>query len=240
MSNNCYEVLSPAPGLWVINEGTVRMFLIEGESFALLIDTGKGGGELRSLVAELTPSPVRVLNTHKHFDHISCNAQFDFFYMHPLDAPEISPHCPENAQLQFLNDGDILDLGSRRLEIVHTPGHSAGCIALLDRENRLLFGSDNVGDRPIFTIFPDQLLEEYEKSLERIIGLEASYDKIYASHGSLETSADMARRLQACAKGISGGTISPEPTVIFDGSTQDIYRYQDAAILYKQCFTLGS
>ncbi len=50
-----------------------------------------------------------------------------------------------------VSDGQVLDLGGRRLECVHTPGHSPGHMCLLDRDNGLLF----CGDHIIFTISPN-------------------------------------------------------------------------------------
>ena len=41
-------------------------------------------------------------------------------------------------------EGDIIDLGERKLEVIHVPGHTPGSITLLDREERCLIGGDPV------------------------------------------------------------------------------------------------
>ena len=41
-------------------------------------------------------------------------------------------------------DGDVLELGGRRLEVIGTPGHTGGHICLVDRDARLLFTGDHV------------------------------------------------------------------------------------------------
>ena len=41
-------------------------------------------------------------------------------------------------------DGDVLEIGGRRLEVIETPGHTGGHICLADREARLLFTGDHV------------------------------------------------------------------------------------------------
>lgn len=44
----------------------------------------------------------------------------------------------------LLDDGDVLDLAGRRLEVIATPGHTSGHICLADRDARLLFTGDHV------------------------------------------------------------------------------------------------
>jgi glyoxylase-like metal-dependent hydrolase (beta-lactamase superfamily II) len=43
-----------------------------------------------------------------------------------------------------LEDGDLIDLGDRRLEVLHVPGHTPGSIALWEPEEGLLFTGDTV------------------------------------------------------------------------------------------------
>jgi glyoxylase-like metal-dependent hydrolase (beta-lactamase superfamily II) len=47
-------------------------------------------------------------------------------------------------KISALKEGDIVDGGDVVLEVLHTPGHSAGSICLLDRETRDLFSGDTV------------------------------------------------------------------------------------------------
>lgn len=53
------------------------------------------------------------------------------------EAAEIS------AQV-FLEHGDVLDLGSRKLKAVHSPGHAAGHLCFFDERNKILFAGDNI------------------------------------------------------------------------------------------------
>jgi glyoxylase-like metal-dependent hydrolase (beta-lactamase superfamily II) len=50
------------------------------------------------------------------------------------------------AAVQPLAEGDVIDLGDRRLTVLHVPGHSPGCIALHDPENGLLLSGDALYD----------------------------------------------------------------------------------------------
>lgn len=58
------------PGLTRITDvaGT-HMYLVEGTDRALLIDTGVGVGNLKTVVDALTRKPLTVVLTHGHVDH---------------------------------------------------------------------------------------------------------------------------------------------------------------------------
>ncbi|MHA1209302.1 MAG: MBL fold metallo-hydrolase [Candidatus Freyarchaeota archaeon] len=43
-----------------------------------------------------------------------------------------------------LRDGDVLDLGSFKLSVIHTPGHAPGHICLYDEDRKILFSGDHV------------------------------------------------------------------------------------------------
>ena len=147
-----YEIRS---GVFAIEEGAVRMYLIVGSREALLLDTGSGAGDLRGLVRGLTALPVTVALTHGHNDHTGGAPQFGTAYAHKNDWPEIRSDLGENAvTLRELRGGDVFDLGGRLIEVVETAGHTPGSLSFFDRKNRLLFTGDNVSDRPIFMCLP--------------------------------------------------------------------------------------
>lgn len=84
-----------------------------------------------------------------------------------------------------LEDGDVLDIGNRKLTVLHTPGHSPGHIALLDYKYGYLFTGDLLYDQaPIYAFFPTTSPEDLVQSLERIANL-SSLTKIFGSHHTL-------------------------------------------------------
>ena len=63
-------VASIAHRTWCIDEyGMTAMYLLEGDEFALLIDTGLGLFDLTALVRQYTDKPLLVALTHGHVDH---------------------------------------------------------------------------------------------------------------------------------------------------------------------------
>jgi glyoxylase-like metal-dependent hydrolase (beta-lactamase superfamily II) len=68
----------------------------------------------------------------------------------------------------LLEEGDIIDLGDRALEVIHTPGHSPGSICLLDKKNRILFTGDTFFPGPLYAYPEDVNIDDYIASIERL------------------------------------------------------------------------
>ncbi|MDQ3884256.1 MAG: MBL fold metallo-hydrolase [Thermoproteota archaeon] len=80
-----------------------------------------------------------VINTHTHFDHVLGNEQ-----MAEVTGAKIVQH--KNSQLKkdiAVSDGDTIKIGSIRLRVLHTPGHSKDSMCLL-LDDRLIFTGDTL------------------------------------------------------------------------------------------------
>ena len=104
-------------------------------------------------------NPVKLINTHCHIDHILGNKFVSEnwnieLHVHKLDLPllenaggiaktygfekyEGSPY-PQN----FLKDGNLLNFGESKLEILFTPGHAPGHICLFSKEEKFIVAGD--------------------------------------------------------------------------------------------------
>lgn len=75
-----------ARGVYCINEfGMDSLFLIVGNSRALLIDTGTAAFDLPALIGRLTLLPMDVALTHGHMDHAGGMGWFHRVHLHPAD-----------------------------------------------------------------------------------------------------------------------------------------------------------
>ena len=72
---------------------------------------------------------------------------------------------PACEPTRLLEEGDVVDLGDRALEVLHLPGHTAGSIGLWDGEGGLLFTGDTAAlDDPLFAADEDA----FRSSLRRL------------------------------------------------------------------------
>ena len=176
----CPGVL-PGPGT-LGGYGRTLCYLVEGCERALLLDTGFGNDDLRAYVETLTCLPLTVVNSHVHPDHSGGNAQFPVVLVGAHEVPDASPvYFPAEAfpepqceavlsapgyAFAPLTDGESIELGDRALTVVEIPGHTAGSIALLDSETRLLLAGDALLKRVL--LFGDVPMQTYREALLRV------------------------------------------------------------------------
>jgi len=76
----------------------------------------------------------------------------------------------------------VLDLGGRRLEVLHTPGHSPDCICLVDHQNGLLFGGDTVNTGPVYAQYEESSLSNFAESLARLAEMRSDLRRVFVCH----------------------------------------------------------
>ena len=139
-------------GYMVYNES---VYVVEGNDKALVIDAGAYMPHLDKAVAALTDKPVMVALTHGHGDHVGGIVCFPEVWIHPADIPMIA-RDGEGYQgtIHELNDGDVIDLGGRQIEVLHTPGHTSGSITFFDKANHYGFSGDAFGSTNLLLFVP--------------------------------------------------------------------------------------
>lgn len=113
---------------------------------AAVIDPGDEAENILLALSESKLTLKCIINTHGHFDHVGANKKLQDatgapIMIHPEDAPMLNQlsasasawglsadDSPEPDRK--LGDGDVIEFGKIRLEVIHTPGHSPGGISL--------------------------------------------------------------------------------------------------------------
>jgi len=194
-------------GSWIITDVNARAFLFTGSQKALLVDSGYGTGDWRKTVSELTNLPVMLVNTHADHDHIGGNKQFERAFMHPAEIFRYRQQMGPEYDVSPIWEGDIIDLGGRKFEVILIPGHSPGSIALLDSRNRILLGGDTVIDDRIVMNGNWRDFDAYIFSLEKLYNMRSRFDVIYSPHGGFPVSSDILEGLVAGAKRVRSGLV---------------------------------
>ena len=71
-----------------------------------------------------------------------------------------------------LDDGDVINLGDRRLQVIHAPGHTPGSILLLDEDLRWLYTGDVVYDDELLDEMLGADIPSYVESMRRMLDLD--------------------------------------------------------------------
>ena len=117
----------------------------------------------------------QVILTHNHYDHASMLPQIKRIFKPVVRAFSRSLKGVDC----FIKDGDILKLGDRSFEAIHSPGHSSDSICLYCEEEGVLFA----GDTPVIIrstngFYEDAFVMVIEKLCHRDIS------SIYFGHGA--------------------------------------------------------
>ena len=194
---------------------------IRGRDTDMLVDSGMGVVSLRNWVPLVTERPLQAVASHTHFDHIGCHHEFACRLCHAAEADllanptrantladkyvtdEIFTALPPAPYLsteyavksapaaRILHDGDRVDLGDRHFEVIHTPGHSPGGIALWEAASGILFSGDVVYDGPLIEGTSAGEAADYHRSMVRLYDL-----PVRVVHGGHFASYDHARHCQ--------------------------------------------
>jgi glyoxylase-like metal-dependent hydrolase (beta-lactamase superfamily II) len=188
---------------WIKPFFRCNMWHVRGRDADLLLDTGLGVFPLRAAIARLAARMPICVASHTHFDHIGGHHEFACRCVHHAEAdiladprnertladhyanedmfdalPEgwdslayrVQPAPPQ----RLLDDGDIIDLGDRAFEVIHTPGHSPGGIALWEAATGTLLSGDIVYDGPLITDTYHAEPAAYDASMRRLAKLPAA------------------------------------------------------------------
>lgn len=95
-------------------------------------------------IQEFKFEKVYLLSTHIHADHITGNAALKE-ELGPHKAISLISNYYGNARAdQLVGEEDTLQLGCFKLSFLHTPGHTSGCLSIVDHENRRVFTGDTL------------------------------------------------------------------------------------------------
>ncbi|HMK46130.1 MAG TPA: MBL fold metallo-hydrolase [Methanocella sp.] len=160
-----------------------------------LVDVGIDGSRV---LKNLPDSLELVILTHCHYDHVAAvpeivEATEAKVAMHEGDMPLIKSdriNCAamfgsKSPPLKIdivLHDGDEINLGDYRLQVIHTPGHTPGSICLYEPASRIMITGDTVFENGSFGRTdiggnPEHMLS----SLEKLAGYDVSV--LYPGHG---------------------------------------------------------
>jgi len=188
---------------WIKPFYRCNMWHVRGRDRDLLFDSGLGHVSLRRQVALLAEKPIVCVASHTHFDHIGSHHEFEERWVHIAEAAiladprndwtladryagdEMFDRLPQGWDAakyrvhpappqRLLHQGELVDLGDRAFEVIHTPGHSPGGIGLFEPASGMFLSGDIIYDGPLIDDAYHSNPEEYAATLQDLRTLKVS------------------------------------------------------------------
>lgn len=186
-------------GRFITSPIGTNTYLVSENGRGILIDVGSDGEDLYLYALKEGITLEAVLLTHGHFDHANGCAELQQkgikIYIHEADAEKLYTYKGMAAFAgvklnafkadEFVEDGETLSLMGKKINVLHTPGHSKGSVCYVIDDSvfcgdTLFCGSYGRYD------FYDGDLNELKNSAKKIFSLNGDY-KLYPGHGEFST-----------------------------------------------------
>lgn len=155
---------------------------------------------LVKFVEENNLTPLMIIQTHGHFDHVMGNAFVSEkwnipTYLNENDWPQVQRSSSyagyfgyifDNPSDKFvnMNDGDIINIGEISLKVFATPGHTAGGVVLYNEAEGYLLTGDTIFQGSVGrTDLPGGDYDMLMESIKTKILTLPSSTQIYPGHG---------------------------------------------------------
>ncbi len=206
--NSCRtDVTELQPGIFQIRGlgGSSHSYVIKGDYMNVMIDSGSDQNfpvlerGLRYVGMKVRDINL-VINSHEHCDHIGANRYFHESSMIAAYRLAASKMITGDYYVTMYKGNDLneiplrvhlwlenmtrIDLGNYSLRVFHTPGHTSGCISIIETTHGLLFSADSVfAGGTLSYIAESGSIGDYLDSLARLrcFGLSA----LYPGHGRI-------------------------------------------------------
>ena len=119
-------------------------FVVSSDGQCFVIDPGYSPKKIIKYIRKEGLECIGIIATHHHYDHTAAVRQirneFDCpLYMHRADCDIYGKHVDV-----ILEDGDVLNFGTEKLVVLHTPGHTEGGICLMNQRAKTCFTGDTI------------------------------------------------------------------------------------------------
>ena len=186
---------------FVLGSVGTNCYIVSSEEMkeCFLVDLAACPPELVSHIKKSGLTVKAVLLTHGHFDHIMGLDRFLEEFPVPVYACKAEEELLENAQLNFsasmlgqpytfsgaeyLVNGELLTLAGMKIQVIHTPGHTAGgCCYYIAGEN-VLFSGDTLFRASIGrTDLPGGSMSDLVRSVREKLFVLPDETKVYPGH----------------------------------------------------------
>jgi glyoxylase-like metal-dependent hydrolase (beta-lactamase superfamily II) len=135
------------------------LVICEETQKAAIVDPGGESGRILSAIKNHQVTVDKIILTHGHLDHVGGTEALlstlnvpvigpekeDAFWMEQLEKQSSMfgfPNTPSFLPTQWLEEGDVVEVGNIKLQVLHIPGHTPGHVALYDALSKQVIVGD--------------------------------------------------------------------------------------------------
>lgn len=116
---------------------------------------------------------------------------------------------------RILNDNDIIDIGSRKVRVIHTPGHSPGHICLFEEDRGYLYTGDLIYKGTLYAFYPTTDPVSFKESVDKISRLKG-ISKLLPAHNEINIQVDLIYKIKEAFQNIQDRNMLKQGTGLFD------------------------
>lgn len=176
----------------------------------VIIDCGAFYEEERAAITDYIAknnlTPKHLICTHAHFDHcFGNNTIHEAYGLKPevhADDDQLMEQLAGQVQMfmqykldydmppvgKYLRESDTIEFGNHKLSIIHTPGHTPGCVVYYCEEEKVAFSGDTLFRMSIGrTDLPGGNYHQLKQSLHKLFTVLSVDTTVYPGHGPKTT-----------------------------------------------------
>lgn len=116
---------------------------------------------------------------------------------------------------RILEDNDIIDIGKRKIKIIHTPGHSPGHICFFEEDRGYLYTGDLIYKGTLYAFYPTTDPMLFKKSIDKISELKGIV-KLLPAHNDMNIQVNLIYEIKKAFKYIEDKDMLKQGNGIFD------------------------
>jgi len=155
---------------------------------ALIVDPGYDPARYKEFVKAHGLRPKMILLTHTHHDHAGKAEALAGEYDCPVAAHREEADYYKGRIDVLFDGGETLDLDGERIDVLHTPGHTAGGLCFYADRSKVCFTGDTIFNVDTgYTHFPGGSAERMKRSMQDVVNKWGNDVTIYPGHGDPES-----------------------------------------------------
>jgi glyoxylase-like metal-dependent hydrolase (beta-lactamase superfamily II) len=195
--------------LFTFNAFQENTYLLVNQALqAIIIDPGmtdeSEDAVLFDFIEKRGVTPILLLNTHCHIDHILGNSavveKYGIpFYAHEKDLPTLErgaaasmmwniPYRLSPQPTHYINEGDRIEFGEHTLDVLFVPGHAPGHVVFVDHQHEMIIGGDVLFKGSVGRVdLPGSNKEDLIKSVQEKMYALPDHYVVHPGHGPATT-----------------------------------------------------